>query len=113
MLYINKITADPQQQMNLTGIPGVTINTTLRFMPRIQRWIMGFQFSGRSIQGVPVTTGLNILRQFKNNIPFGIACVSASGLDPFDVQAFISQSSNLYLLNSDDIAQIEAGIAAL
>ena len=108
MLYINHLTDDPQQQANLTGIPGLTIGLTLRFMPRIQRWIMGLTYNGQSIQGIAVTTSPNMLRQFRNIIPFGISCVTATGLDPYTVEDFANQASNLYLLNAADVAAIEA-----
>ena len=112
MLYLNHLTNDPQQQANLTGLPGSQIVLTLRFMPRIQRWIMGVVWNGKSIQGIGVTTSLNMLRQYRNIIPFGIACVADSGLDPYTVNDFQNQAANLYLLDSDDVAAIEAALVA-
>jgi len=108
MLYINKITSDPSQKMLLTGIPGLQINMTLQFMPRVQNWVMGLSYGEFSAQGIVVTTSLNMLRQFKNNIPFGISCVRDDGLDPFQINDFAERIANLYLLNSDDVAAIEA-----
>lgn len=108
MLYINKITADPQQQITLTGIPAITIALTLRFMPRIRQWIMGVQTGTQNIQGIAVTTSPNMLRQFRHVLPFGIACLTASGLDPFTINDFSNQASNLYLLNAADVALLEA-----
>ncbi len=107
MLYINKLTNDASQQLILTGIPGIQITMTLRYMPRTQRWVMGVAYGDVSIQGVAVVGSLNLLRQFKNNIPFGISCVCSSGLDPYAVDDFINQAANLYLLNADDVAAIE------
>jgi len=110
MLYINKVTDDPQQQVNLTGIPGYTIMMTLRFMPRLQMWIAGFTVGSTIINGIRVVTSLNLLRQFKNNIPFGIQCITTNGLDPYQATDFATQAANLYLLNADDVAAIEAGV---
>lgn len=107
MLYINKITNDASQQLILTGIPTIQIIMTLRFMPRIKRWDMGITYGDFSAQGIAVVNSLNLLRQFKNNIPFGITCISASGLDPYTVNDFSNQAANLYLLDSADVAQVE------
>ena len=107
MLYVNKITADPTQNLRLTGIPGVIINMTLRFMPRDQFWIAGFNWNNFTANGIRVTTAPNFLRQFKNNIPFGMTCLMASGLDPFNVNDFANQAANLYLLDSSDVAAVE------
>jgi hypothetical protein len=108
MLYINKITNDPSQRMTLTGIPGYQIEMTLRFLPRTKRWVMGVSFGDVSIQGVAVVCSLNLLRQFKNNIPFGISCIRADGLDPYALDDFSGKLANLYLLNAADVAEIEA-----
>lgn len=108
MILIDNITDDASQIMTLTGIPGVQIVFTLRFMPRIQQWVMGVNDGTNSIQGISVLTGLNILRQWKNILPYGIACVRSDGLDPYQINDFSSGISNLYLLNAADVANIEA-----
>lgn len=108
MLYINKITSDPSQNINLTGIPNLNIAMTLRYLARMQLWVMGLKFGTTTINGIMVTTAPNMLRQFKNNMPFGIACLKADGLDPYYLTDFSTQAANLYLLNSDDVAVLEA-----
>ena len=85
MLYINKITKDPQQEINLNGIPGLNIGMTLRFMPRIQSWTMGITYNGLSYQGIGIVICENLLRQYQADLPFGIACIRADGLDPYTV----------------------------
>lgn len=108
MLYINKITNDASQQLTLTGIPGIQVGLTLQYMPRVQRWVMGVTYGDFSAQGIAVTTSLNLLRQFKNNIPFGLSCIRVDGLDPYAIDDFQDQVANLYLLDADDVATIEA-----
>lgn len=107
MLYINKITNDASQQLTLTGIPGIQITVTLRFLPRVQQWIMGVSYGSFSVQGISVVCGLNLLRQWKNIIPFGITCICSDGLDPYQVTDFANQRANLYLLNATDVTTIE------
>lgn len=112
MLYINHLTNDPQQQTFVSGIPGLTITMNLRFMPRIQRWIMDIITPNWAAYGLGVTTHPNMLRQYRNQIPFGICCIAASGLDPYTINDFANQTANLYLLDSDDVAEIESGFFA-
>jgi len=107
MLYINKLTSDAQQNITLNGIPNISIGMTLRFMPRIQRWIMGITYKGKSYQGIAVVCSENLLRQFQNQLPFGISCIRADGLDPYTVNDFSTQLSNLYLLDAADVALLE------
>ncbi len=110
MLYINKITNAPSQSINLTGIPGITIGMTLRFLPRIAGWMMGLSYGATTINGIIVTTNYNLIRQFRNLLPFGIMCITTNTLDPYDINDFANQVANLYLLDSADVAAIEAGI---
>lgn len=106
MLYINKLTNDPQQQVTLTGIPGVQINMTLRFMPRVTSWIMGIDDGTKSIQGIRIVTSRNLLRQWKNVITYGICCIRPDGLDPYQIDDFATQAANLYLLDSSDVTAL-------
>lgn len=110
MLYINKITNDASQSINLTGIPGLTIPMTLRYLPRIRAWMMGVTYGTIIINGKIMTTNYNLLRQYSNTLPFGICCITTNTLDPSDVNDFANQVANLYLLDSDDVAAIETGV---
>jgi hypothetical protein len=112
MLYINKITDDPQQNMTLNGIPGISIGLTLRFMPRIQRWAAGVTYNGISYNGIAVVSSPNLLRPWKNILPFGLMCIRADGLDPYTIEDFQTQISNLYLLDATDVAALESGLFA-
>ena len=107
MLYINKITGDASQQLTLIGIPTVQVGMTLRFMPRIQRWEMGVTWNDFDVEGIGVVCSMNLLRQFRNVIPFGISCITMNSLDPYRQQDFVNQVANLYLLTSADVAQVE------
>lgn len=107
MLYINKITNQASQQLRLTGIAGIQITLTLQYMPRTQTWIMGVDDGTTSIQGLAVVCGLNLLRQWKNSIQYGICCIRADGLDPYQIDDFQNQVANLYLLDSSDVQTIE------
>lgn len=107
MLYINKLTNDPLQTLRLTGLPGIIINMNLRFLPRMNQWQMDVAYNSFTANGMIVPTSPNLMRQWKNTIPFGIACMTASGLDPYTVNDFANQSANLYLLNAADVQVLE------
>lgn len=107
MLYLNKITSAPSQIMTLTGINGIQIVMTLRYMPRIQQWILGVDDGTNSIQGISVLNSLNLLEQWSNVLSYGIQCTTTNNLDPYQITDFASQIANLYLLDVDDIAAIK------
>lgn len=109
MLLLDSITNDAHQVMTLTGLPGITIAATLDYNPRTTQWIIGVNDGTIQIQGLAVTTALNMVRQWKNVISYGIACVRTDGLDPYQIDDFADGVASLYLLNSSEVAAIEAG----
>lgn len=107
MLYLNALTNDASQLISLTGIPGKQIRMTLQFMPRIQQWVMGVSLGDFTANGIAVVSSVNLLRQWRNEIPFGIAVIRSDGLDPYTIDDFVNQLTNMYLLNADDVEQVE------
>ena len=110
MLAINSLTNDASQQFTLTGIPGVQIGVLMRFMPRIQQWVMNISYGSFEADGIPILCSPNILRQWRNVIPFGLACTNVFFVDPYTLNDFADGSSSLFLLDSADVAAIEAAL---
>ncbi|WP_299074731.1 hypothetical protein [uncultured Paraglaciecola sp.] len=107
MRYINRITENSNQRFILTGIDGIRIEARLRFMPRIRRWMLDVIYNDVCIKGVPVCNSLNMLRQYRDQIPFGISCISIDGIDPFRIDDFKTTRSSLFLLDESDVEQVE------
>jgi hypothetical protein len=107
MLYISKITNDPQQSMILTGLQGKRIAVALRYLPRVRQWIMDISDGVTTVNGLVITNSPNILRQWRNTFGFGIMCLRLDGLDPYALDDFANRVASLYLLDADDVAAIE------
>lgn len=110
MLYINKITADPSQNLNLTGISNIVVKMGLRYLPRMRLWSMDLSWNDFSANGIIITTAPNMLRQFRDIVPFGMTCLTTNGLDPYGLKDFLEQKANLYLLDATEVQQIEVGM---
>jgi hypothetical protein len=63
--------------------------------------------NGFELNGVRVVNSPNILRKYRNNINFGINCVTSNGLDPYFIDDFETQAAFLYLMDSEDVAETE------
>lgn len=107
MNILNKITDLPQQTFFLTGNIGETITLSLQFLPRQNAWIMNISYLDFTANGIAVVASPNLLRCFRNVIPFGISCFVTDGLDPYYINDFSSQRAALYLLDSDDVGTVE------
>lgn len=54
-----------------------------------------------------------MLRQWKNKIPFGLACYSVQNREPSQQQDFSSGTSKLYILNAIEVQQYEQLLAGV
>lgn len=108
MLYIDSITSDAFQNFTLTGIPGVQVGILLSYRPRVQQWYMDVTWNTFTANGLAVVCSPNLMRQWKNILPFGLACAGTNELDPYLLTDFENQVQSIYLLDSADVAAVES-----
>ena len=107
MKYINKINSSAIQLFSLTGNAGQRIEMSLRYMPTQEAWFMGVALDGFTANGVRVVSSPNLLRKFRDIIPFGVSCASISGQDPRFIDDFSVQRASLFLMDEVDIIDNE------
>lgn len=110
MQQIKSITSQPKQRMTLVLENNETCDFYLFYLPRQQSWFYNFSYGDLTVNGSRVVLTPNALRQFKNIIPFGIAFTSESLIEPFAIDDFESGRVNMYVLNNDEIKQVESEI---
>lgn len=110
MFLIQQITSNPLQDLNLVLPDGTSLDVSIYFRPMQFGWFINQLTYGTFIlQGVRITNSPNILQQFKNQIPFGLACYSLPGSrEPSQASDFSSGASSLYILTSDEVAEYTA-----
>ena len=113
MLWINEITSEPKQQHVLT-IPGYAqkATLTLEFKPTQNGWFFSLSWGTRAINTERVTAHYNLLRQWRNVLPFGIAVGTVNSQDPMTQTDFSDQTAKLFLLTGDDLDTFEAQLYA-
>lgn len=110
MKLIDKITDSAIQTVTLIGNPNQSIELTLRYMPASQSWVMDVVYDDFSLYGVRVVANPNLLRQYKNKIPFGLLCTTAQPIDPYRINDFDTGYAKLYLMDADDVEEIETRV---
>ena len=99
------ITATTNQKTTFTLPDGSLFSITLYFSDRQIGWfIKELTYNTFTLKGIRVTNSPNIMHQFSNKLPFGIACLSTNNLEPFLVDSFTSGVSTLYLLTATEVA---------
>lgn len=105
MYLIQQITSNPFQQQILTLPDGTTLSLTIYFIPQQYGWfITSLTYKTFTLQGVRITNSPNILYQFQNQIPFGLACFSSQNREPTQQNDFVSGANILFLLDATDVA---------
>jgi hypothetical protein len=105
MFQIQQITSDPSQTFTLILTDGSSVKFTLYFSPIQYGWFASLTYGTFVLNGFRICNNPNMLNQFKNQIPFGLACFSTANREPSQAQDFSSGSSNLYILSADEVLQ--------
>lgn len=104
MKQIN-VTSDPLQRQSVILPNGQALNLTVYYRPIQQGWFLN-QVSYSSVlvlNTLRITNQVNMLRQWKNLVPFGIGCFSTGNREPTLVQDFSSGQSRLMLLDEAEV----------
>lgn len=105
MISINNITDYPNQQLSVVIEDGSSFTMKLYYMPQQQGWfINNLVYGDFTLNGLRITNNPNMLLQWKNLIPFGLACFSKANREPTLQQDFYSGASTLYVLSAQEVA---------
>lgn len=113
MRLIDSLNSDAYQRHDLVLDDKSLATVTVRYMPAVQRWFIDVEHASITVRGINMCNHPNILRQFRNKAPFGLAVVVNDGADPLLQDDFTSGRSQLYLLNEADILYIESEVFAV
>lgn len=108
MNLISGLTDDPAQNVTITLPDGSTAILSLDYSPQQAGWFFGVQYptNGFNVTGQRLCTFPNVLQQFQNAIPFGMACSTSGDVEPTGQETFVDGTTDLYLLNSNDVAYV-------
>lgn len=112
MIKIKGISDYPNQVFTLNLPNGETMNMTLVYKPLQLGWFVGITYKDFQVNLIRVTCNYNILEQFSNLIPFGLACFTNQNQEPFFVQDFQASNAALCILDETDLDNLEAFYAS-
>lgn len=110
MKQITTITSAPKQQHTLVLENNDTVDFYLQYCPRMQAWYYNFTYKNITENCIKVVLTPNSLRHLRRVIPFGLAFLSDSQVEPFSQDDFITGRIQLYVLNEDEIKEVEEEI---
>ena len=106
MFQVQNLTGDSRQKQTLVLPDGSLIGLTIYFVPMQLGWfITELTYGSFVLNGIRITNSPDMLYQFRNQIPFGLACFSQSDREPSQQLDFVSGASSLYVLTADEVNQ--------
>lgn len=104
MFLIQQITSEAFQKQTLILPSGESFDLTINFKPMQYGWfITELTYKGFKLNGVRICTSPNFIYQFKNQIPFGLACFTDDFSEPQLKQDFSSGRAKLYVLTQEEV----------
>lgn len=110
MNLIQGITSKPKQLLALALPDGTRATLSLEYRPNQAAWFYSITYGKLIANGRQLVASPNILRAFKNVLPFGIACIGAGNIDPVNIEDFVNGNAALYLLSAQDLTDQEANV---
>lgn len=114
MFYVQDITNYPTQNKVMNLADGSQITITMAFVPMQKSWVIRYlEYGDFIVRNVKMVKNPNILRQFKNIIPFGIAIDSTQDRDPMFVEDFSTQTFSMFILSREEVQAYEDFLSGL
>ena len=108
---IDTLTDGADQLLTLILDDGSLAQVEMQYEGTTQRWLMNVSHPTIPPNGIiynkEVCFSPNIMREWRNIIPFGLCCTSTDGGDPVSIEDFVDGRCNLYLLNAADVIAVE------
>ncbi len=112
MFQFVNLSNEPKQEIIMLLNDNIRIPFIFEYKPNQLGWFFGFTYNSETYSNIRLTTCYNILRAYRNWLPFGLRCDTLDNEEPMDINDFSSGYAKIYLLNQDDIKAIEGNFYA-
>ena len=106
MKQLTEITSEAKQEYIVQVSTGELFTFRIEYLHRIAAWVCNIIYKDITINGIRIAKSPNILSQYVNLLPFGIACNSTYKVDPFDLTNFSEGLHKLYILTASEVVEL-------
>lgn len=110
MQAITNLSDEADQITKVVLDDGSVVTFEFIYQAAIERWTMNVAHTDLTVNGVNLCAGPNVLRDWRNLIPFGLSCLSTDGADPFYIEDFASGRITVYVLTAAEVAAVETTV---
>lgn len=110
MYKITSITNKPKQTFRVSLDTGDQVEMALYFLPTQYSWYYDFTYKSYTSNGNKVVLSPNSIRNLRHILPFGIAFIASGVVEPYSLDDFYTDRVSMYVLNADEVQQIEEAV---
>lgn len=104
MFQVQNITSDSRQIQTLVLPDGTQILIELYFMSQQLGWfITNLVYGNFVLNNLRITISPNMLYQWRNKLPFGLACFTDQNREPTQLEDFSSGAAKLFVLTQEEV----------
>jgi hypothetical protein len=105
---ISSITNEPWQihELIITGFDSCEME--IKWNDTQSAWFARFTWGDFEVAGLKLTMSPNILSQFANKIPFGIAIISNTLQDPITLDSLSNGTTEFWILSAAEVEELAA-----
>ena len=107
MQQVTAITNDPNQTLGIILPDGSTVSMTLNYIPAQQGWFYSLSYGSFVANLMRIVVSPNMIRRFRNIIPFGLAVTTIDGYEVINQSDWVSGRAQMYALFGTDIQAVE------
>lgn len=104
MYQVQNLTDDSKQKQTLVLPDGTFIQLSIYFCPMQFGWfIREISYGDFVLNGLRICNNPNMLYQWRNLIPFGLACFTENNREPSLQEDFSTEVSKLFILTEAEV----------
>lgn len=103
MYKLTQLDNNAKQEIKIILDNNENVIINFEYKPNQLGWFFGFKYNDINYQNIRLTTSYNILRAYRNWLPFGLRCDTADGFEPMDITDFISNYAFVYILTNEEV----------
>lgn len=107
MKLITALNGDSNQVLRVTLDDGTQFQLSLTYSSNQLAWFYSVVYGNFSVNNRRLVVSPNMLRAFRNILPFGISCVSPDGREAIYQTDLTSGRISLSTLNTNDVIEAE------
>ena len=108
MQLLSGFTNEPQQSISFALNDGTRMVFRFEFRERQLGWFFDLTYGNFVLRGQRLALHPNILRSFRNILPFGLAVTSDQKFEPQDIGALSDGTVRMYLYDGVEVDEVDA-----